>query len=225
MRITPFHVLEQHAREEYRKRYAEVPEPKVINAHAWATFGAPRSLVWGGVGYWAPPLSYEDGMQCLIAANALRDIRRAGKPSPSVTQQAIAIARSHLRRQRPPFWRVRERVLQWAAHTLAVKRASPIETENALHWLIDVEDDAVYAPSERGVTVDLIANRYAFELAYKRKPESWKDYVYGLRHLGRDGAQVDFRTAVSTRVGVNADEKNWKQYERDQRAAAGWSNG
>jgi hypothetical protein len=83
MRIVPFEVLEEHAREEYRQRFANAPEPKVLNARALAVYDSPRSFVWGGVGYWAPPLSYESGVRLMIAANALRDLRDhpAAKPS------------------------------------------------------------------------------------------------------------------------------------------------
>jgi hypothetical protein len=218
MQIVAFEELEQHAREEYRKRFGKTSEPKVINASAWATFGQPRSLVWGGLVYWAPPLSYEDGVRCMIAANALRD-----RPSAHYTAKAILLARSLMRRQRPSLWRLRARLRELVA--FHVYRPPTEEVRNVLHWLMHVPDEATYVPPEKPGTIDLIGNRYAFELAYHRRPDSWADYVYGMRELGRRTAQEDFRNAVSTRVGSNADEKGWKEYERDQRAAAGWSNG
>jgi hypothetical protein len=207
--------LEQAAREQYRQRYAredEAAEPRVINVRA--SLNAPRSFVWGGLGYWAPPLSYESGLRLLIVANAIRDHLGAGDDDAAhrVATTAARLIRKSLRSRRPFWWLTR-----------AFYRSQPEQVETIARWLLCVEDDAVAAPNGRPVTVDLIDNRYAFEHAYKRRPESWADYVYGMRHIGRASSREDLRFAVATRMGVNATEEIWRSYERDQRAHAGWN--
>jgi hypothetical protein len=86
-----------------------------------------------------------------------------------------------------------------------------------------VEDESPVIPNDRQYTVDLIDNRYTFEGYYKRRPTSWADYVYGMRHIGRAAIRADFRQAISSRVGVNADDKGWKAYEREMRQNAAWN--
>jgi hypothetical protein len=213
MRITPFKVLEEHARKEYKKRFAHVPEPRVINARPSASIDAPRSFVWGGIGYWCPPLSYESGKRLLIVANALRDLR--GRNEDTARRVAITAARLIRKniRSRRPFWRL----------TRAFYRDPPEELEAIIRGLLYVEDESTVVPSDRPVTVDLIDNAYAFEFAYKRKPTTWADYVYGLRHIGRDNARHDLRMAIAYRVGANADKRAWEDFDREARAMAGWN--
>jgi len=218
VRITPFAVLEQHAREEYRKRFANAPEPRVINQRVAATLDAPRSFVWGGIGYWAPPLSYEGGLRLLIAAHALADLRRKGAPVMSLqaaTFKAARLIRHNLRPIR--LWR---RPWWWLSRAFYTSTAE--ELEALCRWLIHVPDDAPVVPSDRSVTVDLVDQKYAFELAYGREPRSWADYVLGSRAAGRRDNRTDLRSAVSARVGVNADKKGWGDYEREMRQMAGW---
>jgi hypothetical protein len=219
VRITPFAVLEAHAREEYRKRFASAPEPRVINARVAATLDAPRSFVWGGIGYWAPPLSYEGGLRLLIAAHALADLRRKGASALPLHAAALKAARiirqsiRPVRRWRRPWWPL----------SRAFYRSPAEELEALCRWLIHVPDDSPVVPSDRRVTVDLLDQRYAFELAYGREPRSWADYVLGSRAVGRRDSRTDLRLAVSVRVGTNADKKGWGDYEREMRQMAGWN--
>ena len=218
MRITPFAVLEQHAREEYRKRFANAPEPRVINQRVAATLDAPRSFIWGGIGYWAPPLSYEGGLRLLIAAHALADLRRKGASVMSLqaaTFKAARLVRQNLRPIR--LWR---RPWWWLSRAFYTSPAE--ELEALCRWLIHVPDDAPGVPSDRSIIVDLVDQKYAFELAYGREPRSWADYVLGSRAAGRRDNRTDLRSAVSARVGVNADKKGWGDYEREMRQMAGW---
>jgi hypothetical protein len=212
MRITPFTVLEEHARKEYRRRFAGVPEPRVINARALASLDAPRSFVWGGIGYWCPPLSYESGRRLLIVANALRDLRGRNDAARRVAITAARLIRSNIRSRRP-LWRL----------TRAFYRDTPEEIENVIRWLLYVEDESTMVPSDRPVTVDLVDNLYAFEGHYKRRPTTWADYVYGLRHIGRAATRTDLRQAIAYRVGANADKRAWEDFDREARAMAGWN--
>lgn len=214
MRIVPFEVLERHAREEYQKRFANAPEPRVINVRALTTLDAPRSFIWGGVGYWAPPLSFESGFRLLVAANALRDLRDGGDPA--------ALERAKIRAARLVRSVLRCRRLWWRL-TRAFYRDPPAEVEEVIRHLLYVEDESPVIPSDRPVTVDMVDNLYTFEAAFGRRPRSWRDYVYGMRHIGRANSRGDLRGAVATRIGVNSDEKGWKAFERDMRLYAGWN--
>jgi hypothetical protein len=224
VRITPFEVLEQHARKEYARRYASVPEPKYINARAEIQLDAPRSLVWGGVGYWAPPLSYEHGQRLFAVSSFLADALKQGHAHATRSAVEIAIPLFHqvLRRRRPPVRHVIARIREAAAAQRAFLHDDPQELLHLMRWLLYVEDESPLTPSEQRVTVDLIDNRYAFEGHYKRPPRSWKDYVYGMHHIARQQAREDLRAAVAARVGVNSDEKGWLKHERALRETAGW---
>jgi hypothetical protein len=216
VRITPFKVLEEHARKEYKKRFAHVPEPRVINARALASLDAPRSFIWGGIGYWCPPLSYESGFRLLIAANALRDLR--GRDDDTARRVAITAARLIRKniRSRRPFWRL----------TRAFYRDPPEQLEAVIRGLLYVEDESTVVPSDRPVTVDLMDNHYTFQSCrdgFGRKPDSWADYVYGLRHIGRAATRSDLRMAIAYRVGANADKRGWEDFDREARAMAGWN--
>jgi hypothetical protein len=213
MQIAPFEEFEARARKEYKERFAHVPEPRVINARALASLDAPRSFIWGGIGYWCPPLSYESGFRLLIAANALRDLRgRSGDQSRRVAITAARLIRQSVRSRRP-WWRL----------TRAFFRDPPEELEGLIRWLLYVEDESTMVPSDRPVTVDLVDNRYAFEGHYKRRPTTWADYVHGLRHIGRAATRSDLRMAIAYRVGANADKRGWEDFDREARAMAGWN--
>jgi hypothetical protein len=224
VRIKPFAVLEQHAREEYRKRFASVPEPRYLNARALIQLDAPRSLVWGGVGYWAPPLSFEDGQRLFAVSSYLADALKQGHAHAirSAVQTAIPLIVQSLRRRRPSWWHVLSRIRSAAAALRAFTEDDPQDLLAIMRWLLYVEDEAPSIPADRRVTIDLIDNRYAFEGYFKRPPRSWKDYVYGMHHIGRQSSREDLRNAVATRIGVNADKKGWQEYERELRQAAGW---
>jgi hypothetical protein len=211
--IAPRAEIERHARKEYAQRYSSVPEPRFINASASVSFSAPRRFMWGGVGYYCPPLSYENGLRLFAAAQALRE---AGGPSaPVVLRMAVRVLRSVLHARRRPLWRYWSRAFY----------DTPAEhVEMILRGLLYVEDESPPGPPpEKRVTVDLLDNKYAFEACYKRKPESWADYTCGLRHIARTSSRGDLRGAVAFRVASMADKKTWRDYERDLRAAAGWN--
>lgn len=212
MRITPFRVLEEHARAEYQKRLASAPEPKVINARALATLDAPRSFVWGGIGYWAPPLSYDGGIKLLVVAGMLRDLRNAGdvlRTEPARIR-AASLIRQNVRSRRP-LWRL----------TRAFYRDAAADLEAVIRWLLHVEDESLVVPSEKPVTVDLIHLRYAFEDVFNRAPRSWSDYVHGIRYIGQKYSQQDLRYAAATRTGRFADKHGWSEYERAMREHGG----
>lgn len=217
MKTVPFDELERFARERYAQKMASIPEPKVINARPLATLDAPRSFIWGGVGYWAPPLSYESGIRLMIAANALRDLRKGGGPQPAMDAakfKAARMLRAALRCRRP-LWR-------WWSRAFFSDPAEHVE--GVIRWLLEVEDEAPVIPTDQPVTVDLIDNLYTFQEVYRRRPYSWRDYVYGMRHIGRSASRADLREAVNARMGVNSDEKGWTKFEREMRAHAGWVN-
>lgn len=216
MKITPFPVLEQHARNQYRARFASAPEPKVINARALATLDAPRCFVWGGVTYWAPPLSYESGVRLMVAREAIRETMKTANTvvQTEVARTAATLIRKVLDRRRRPLWRL------WSG---AFFHDPPEILAELIDFLLYVEDQSSHVPSDRPVTVDLIDNLYSFQAQYGRRPSTWKDYVYGMRHIARLSSREDLRGAAFTRVGVNADQKSWREYEREMRAAAGWN--
>jgi hypothetical protein len=224
MRITPFAVLEQHAREEYRRRFSGAPEPRYLNARALLQLDAPRSLVWGGVGYWAPPLGFEDGARLFALSGFLADALRQDHASATRDAVALTVPLLHkaLRRRRLPWWRIIARIQQADAAERAFLNDDPHDLLALVRWLLYVEDEAPTVPPSTRVTIDLLDNRYAFEGFFKRPPRSWKDYVYGMHHLGRQASRKDLRLAVATRIGVNGDKDGWRDYERELRAAAGW---
>ena len=191
-------MLEEHARKEYLRKFGDAPEPVVLNARALAVYDAPRSFVWGGVGYWAPPLSYESGIRLMIAANALRELRGAGDRLTRAAITAARLIRAAVDRKRRPLWRL------WSR---AFYTDRPLNWRAKIREMLHVEDESPVIPSEQRVTVDLIDNRYTFEGFFKRRPASWADYVYGMRHIGRAMSRGDFRLAITSRVGVNADDK------------------
>jgi hypothetical protein len=213
VQIVPFEELREASRQRYLEKVGSVPEPKVINARALASLDAPRSFIWGGIGYWCPPLSYESGYRMLIAANALRDLR--GRSDDTSRRVAITAARLIRRsvRSRRPWWRL----------TRVFYRDPPEELEDLIRWMLYVEDESTVVPSDRPVTVDLVDNRYAFEGHYKRRPTTWADYVHGLRHIGRAATRSDLRMAIAYRVGANADKRGWEDFDREARAMAGWN--
>lgn len=217
MKIVPLEVLARESRETFARQAVKAPEPRVINARAWAKLDAPRSLVWGGIGYWCPPLSYENGMKLLIAANALRDLRERGGSDAQVETarfRAARLIRSVLDRRRRPLWR-------WWSRAFFTDEEFLLEA--LIRDLLHVEDDSVYVPPDRPFTVDLVDNLYTFNSHFGRRPDSWKDYVYGMRHISRDNNRAGYRTAVSSRMGVNSDKEAWQEYERDVLMAAGWN--
>lgn len=220
MKIVPFRTLEEYARQEYRKKYAEMPEPKIVNAHAVTTFTAPRSFVWGGIGYWAPPLSYEAGRDLLVAARAILVARRSG--TPAVLADCVRTATRLIRNVVRPRSRVRRLFWRLTRDPFFGARSDAIEM--LINGLLYVPDESPAPPSsEKQIKIDLIADLYTFRALYGCRPESWADYVYGMRHVGRHGARHDLRAAVSARVAYHADKAGWRDYERDQLAAAGWS--
>jgi hypothetical protein len=208
----------------HAQRTASTPEPRFLNARASLTLDAPRSLVWGGVGYWSPPLGFEDGHRLLAVSSYLADAIRqehAGAVR-SAVQIAAPLLHRALRRSTPPFWRVVRRIRESAAAARAFLHDDPQDVLHLMRWLLHVEDESPATPPDRQITVDLIDNRYAFEDTFKRVPRSWKDYVYGMHHVARKSAREDLRRAVATRIAVNGDKDGWRDYEREMRTAARW---
>jgi hypothetical protein len=222
MRITPFAVLEQHARDEFARRFRDVPEPKFLNVRATLQLDAARSLVWGGIGYWSPPLGFEDGLRLFAVSSYLADALRQNAGVSSAVQIAVPLLRKVMRRRIRPWWRPLARIREAAAAQRAFVADDPQELLHLMRWLLHVEDEAPSVPPSTRATIDLIDNRYAFEGHFKRAPRSWKDYVYGMHHIGRHASRSDLRLAVATRIGVNGDKDGWQAYERELRSAAGW---
>jgi hypothetical protein len=203
--------LEQFAREQYAAHFGarEAAAPKFVNAAAVAEVNAPRSFVWGGLGYWAPPLSYEAGVRLMAAAHALRDLRTAGVVDLRRARKAAGIVRAAVSRR----WRRTRSAPPAFGHT-------PADIEALAVWLLHVPDDAPAPPASGPVTVDMMDNRMAFRRAFGAYPATWAEYVYGMRHLSRDVARTDLRGAVSGRM-AGADKKAWSEWVREVRTEAG----
>lgn len=227
MQIRPFAELEAFARAEYKRAWAKVPPPKVVNVAAVLAFNAPREFQWGGVGYRAPPLSFAAGVRLQVAANALRDVREAQAP-PEVVRAVVRTAARLIVHAMPP--RRRPRWLLRRALAAALWAASLADLEGLARWLLHVPDAGAAAPpSDKPITVDLMDNLvdYARQMpstwldSTTGFPKSWAHYQYGVRHLARAAARTDLRLATATRLG-QVDQKSWRDYSTDQRAAAGW---
>lgn len=61
-----------------------------------------------------------------------------------------------------------------------------------------------------------------FELAYHRKPESWRDYQYGLSRLGRRDARYAILAASVAAIAQTTDKGAWRDWHHEMRQAAGW---
>ena len=67
-----------------------------------------------------------------------------------------------------------------------VERPHPTESESRRRRRVDVLDDA-----------------YHFELSFGRKPTSWRDYSYGIAHLGRAEARAALRAGGAAMVAMS----------------------
>lgn len=227
MQIAPFAVLEAHARAEYARKYASVPQPRLVNVDTPLQFTAPRRFVCGGVGYRAPPLTYRQGLQLLITANALKDLQDSKVPADmleAARHRAALLIRSIVvprRRLSRLFYRLTRNPFRGlGASTL----------EKLLRGLTAVPDEAprTSVPSLNRVTVDFMdaAANFARELpawcGADGLPRSWAHYLYGLRHLERARARIDLRSAVAARA-AKTDARNFREYLADEQNVAGWN--
>lgn len=71
--------------------------------------------------------------------------------------------------------------------------------------------------------MDVIAEAYAFELAYRRKPENWRDFRYGMEQMGRDRAQQQLDAAEAARVAQDMSGKVYEKMHNSLAAAAGYT--
>lgn len=223
MQIRPFEELEAMARERYRKKYASVPEPKVINVDALVQFTAPREFTWGGVGLRAPPLGFVAGVRLMVAANAIRDLRLAQAP-PGFSQAAVVTAAALIRQTVVPLTRFRRLRWRWSG---MFAHDEPEAVEGLLRWLLDVPDQAPNPPATVQVTLDFMDAFVDFVREFPAWvgpdgfPRSWAAYVYGCRNLHRSRAREDLRAAMAARA-AGADVKDFKQWNNELRSAAGW---
>ncbi len=63
---------------------------------------------------------------------------------------------------------------------------------------------------------------YEFEAGYGRPPRSWRDYSYGLAHLGRAAARASIRAASAGRVAQVVKAEDWRTWLAEQRLHADW---
>jgi len=226
MKIGSTFAQAKHEAEKRQQRIvASLPEPKVINLEALITFNAPRSFIWGGVGYRAPPLSFLAGVRLLVAANALRDLRTAN--APEQTQRAAArVAAFVVRANIVPLGPMRR--LRWRLGRRPFRWDDPQELEGLCRWLHHVPDDSSAPPPPEKPGILDFADAFAgFVRAYPAwvgtdgLPVSWAAYLYGVRHLTRAMAREDLRRAISARW-AGADSKGWSTYFGEQQRLAGW---
>lgn len=212
IRRVPQAELEKFAREEYARRYARAPKPKLVNVEAFIGFGVPRIVVWEGVRFRAPPLSFDLGRRLLVCYYALRELREARAPL-AERQTAATEALRVLRRALFPRWRRRK------------LRPSVDEVEMLCDWLLHVPDDTRLPPPLEQTRMDFIDTLAAFARDYPGWcgrdgfPLSWAHYQYGLRHLIRARHREDLRAAIVARV-AGADKKVYTDWTRDWRAMA-----
>jgi hypothetical protein len=215
LRRVPQVELEAFARAEYRKKYAAVPRPKLVNLDALVEFLSPQVIAWAGVSYRAPPVAFALGVKLMVAGHAMQDLRVAGA-APPVRLAAARVALSCLRSQLKGPWYRRH-----------FRSTDPDEIE-AMTWrVLYVPDQGVVAPDEGPVTIDYmdITAHFARELPAWCGPDglplSWKHYQYGLRHLRRASARETIRQATAVRA-AGADAKDYRDFESAVRADAGW---
>lgn len=229
MQVGKFEELEAIARERYRERYApeSVPEPRVVNADAVIQYAPPRKFEVGGIGLRAPPLSFQNGVRLLVAANAIRDIRTADPPAPpeffpAAREQAVGFIGQCVT-PISPFRRFRGAWLR----PFYLMEAEDLEL--FLRFLVYLPDNGPSGPpSDKPVTVDLIDQAKAITAKWPAcadangLPRLWADYIYGSRHLARARAREDLRMATMFRIAQGADKHEWKSFLADEQSAAGW---
>lgn len=228
--------LEAFAHEQYVRKYANVPAPKLVNIEALVVFTEDREATWAGVVCRAPPLAFRLGVRLMVASNALRDLRVAGAP---------ALVRADAVRTTAPFVFAAMRPIRaWRRglrFSRRLHRLSPEEMEAACFWLLHVPDNSVSPPPSRPVTIDLMDSLAGFarefqtwchDAASAREagpwhvaglPRSWAHYQYALRHAGRASHREDLRHGIAVRA-AQSDHKGWKVFEEEWRPAAGWMN-
>jgi hypothetical protein len=236
MRITPHAELEAYARQQYRKyakRLALAAARSVpLNVEAVTLLNKPRELPYGKVSYRAPPLTFRQGFDLMVAANALRARRIANQP----TDEARSIA---VRLIRPVFF-PKSRVLRLLLPARWMN-VPDIGIETIIYALLFLPDDGAVAPPSKPIRSDLMDAvatfaqqlpawcvpewRYWFFGWRKNRdaglPLSWAHYVYGMSHIARKLARDDLRAATAARRAW-ADKQAWKTFESEQRSAAGW---
>lgn len=216
LRRVPQVELEAFARAEYKKKYAAVPRPKLVNLDALVEFLAPQVIAWAGVSYRAPPVSFALGVELMVAGHAMQDLRVAGvAPSDRMiaARKALSRLRSHLK---GPWYRRR------------FHSNDPDEIE-AMTWrVIYVPDEGVFPPAEGPVTMDFMDTLAAFVRDLPQwcgrdgLPLSWAHYQYGLKHLIRARHREDLRQAMAVRIATSADKQGYQDFESQWKAAAGW---
>lgn len=225
MRITPFEELEELARERYRKKYADVPEPVPVNVEAVLAFTQPREFAWGGVGYRAPPVPFREGVRLLVAANALRELLGGQcPPSPRAQRIAVGLAARLLRRVVYPINPLLR--LLWPFARRAFTDSTPAKLEQAIRWLLFVHDDTPVAPATERVRLDFMdalgtmVEGVPAWVGPDGLPLSWHHYVYASRYLSRARAREKMGTAVASRV-AQFERKDFVRWLDEMHQAAG----
>lgn len=221
VRLVPREELDRREREFHAAKTPPPPKPNVINVDAVLVFGQARVFEFGGVGYRAPPLTYPQGIRLLVAAHALEDLIEQ-KAGARVVQQAARVAALSLRGVVSPVRRWRY-LTAWRRPFL---QAPVDELLGLLRWLVMVPDAASYQPPTKKETHDYVDALFAFARAYPAlmrdgHPLSWAHYLYGNRHLGRAQVREDLRASSAARVS-QAEQKEYRRYAAEMRAAAGW---
>ena len=88
-------------------------------------------------------------------------------------------------------------------------------------------DDSPYPAGEQELTrraprVNMLDGFYEFQRAFGRAPRSWRDYVYGQRHLARASAREAIRAASAGRMAQAAKAEDWQGWMSEQRTHADW---
>lgn len=215
--------VEQVAREEYQRQFAQAAPPKVRNAQALVALTEHRALRWRGHVYTVPPVPFREGARLHIIAQSLREAEDlSGEDVMVVRAAAVMSVRAIMPRiARRRGWR---RLLP----TNPFRRAHIGEVLQLVAWTLEVPDQSPDNPSGgKPPTIDLIdgvmdfARTFPGLLNAEGLPVSWAMYVYGMRHLGRAVARDTLRYAQAMRVG-QADKEAWKEFSISMRSASGW---
>jgi hypothetical protein len=212
--------------EKRRKEYvASLPEPTPVNLEAVLSFAAPREFTWGGVGYRAPPLPFLGGLRCLVAANALRDLRESDAPA-AWQAEAARVATRLLAQYFQPISPWRRRLTSWRR---GLVRQSPADIERLLRWLLYIPDEGPDIPPshEQEPKLDFLDVLVRFcrgcpaWVGADGLPISWAAYIHGSRGLIRAAAREDLRHSIAIRA-AGTETRDFSVWQGEMRRTAGW---
>ena len=226
MKIAPRVVLEEHARQEYRKRFGDYVPQKVRNAPALAALGEHRPLRFAGHYYRVPMLPWRAGVRLLAVDGVLREegsrpaLVAEAKRKAVVTLDACVVERRMVRRG---LWFRREWLPPRKSAFAVLIHADTSLLRGVVGWFMEVPDEHPPAPTESRELIDLLQGfaaymRSGWPVTPDGYPASWAHYQYCLRDMGRTEARARRQNAEDMRVAFGADEKAWKNWLRELRS-------